>query len=128
MVADADRDLLDERWRWELMRSFRVAPSNPYQLLHLAQSADAEVVATDSIKDVVDRVATDEGGQAFNDAVQTCVANDVDVLSAHHSRKAPSEGHTKLSLDDVYGSTWLTAGAGSVIALDGIVETVEDAC
>lgn len=64
----------------------------------------------------------------FNDAVQTCVANDVDVLSAHHSRKAPSEGYTKLSLDDVYGSTWLMAGAGSVIALDGIVETVEDAC
>jgi hypothetical protein len=64
-------------------------------------------------------LSTDEGGQAFNNAVQACVAAGVDVLTLHHPRKAPAEGRTGLtSLHDVYGSTWLTAGQGSVIALD----------
>jgi replicative DNA helicase len=44
-------------------------------------------------------------------------------MALHHPRKAPSEGRGYLTLDDMYGSTWLTAGAGSVIALNGIAGT-----
>jgi hypothetical protein len=72
------------------------------------------------VKDLVSRVSDDESGQAFNDAVQTCVANGIEVVSLHHPRKAGGDNaRTFLTLDDVYGSTWVTAGHGSVIALNG---------
>ena len=37
----------------------------------------------------------------------------------HHERKAANGVKRVHSLDDVYGSTWLTSGLGSVIVLDG---------
>lgn len=56
--------------------------------------------------------------------MQLCIVNGIDVLSLHHPRKGNQENkRTKLSLDDVYGSTWVTAGQGSVIALNGIAGT-----
>jgi len=119
MVALGDRPVLDEKWVWDSRRNFRVSPNDPDRLLRLAESQRAELVLVDSIKDVLDGVATDEGGLAYNNTVQTCVANGVDVVAAHHPRKASSDGRGKLSLDDVYGSTWLTAGSGSVVALEG---------
>lgn len=55
------------------------------------------------------------------DAIQICIANEIDVAMLHHPRKAIQEGGTKreLDLDDVYGSAWLTAGSGSVLLVDG---------
>jgi replicative DNA helicase len=119
MVEPGDRHVLDERWLWDSRRTFRVSPDEPDRLLRLAETAGVELVAIDGVKDVLDGVISDEGGLAYNNTVQTCVANGVDVIAAHHPRKATSDGRGKLSLDDVYGSTWLTAGSGSVIALDG---------
>ena len=37
----------------------------------------------------------------------------------HHERKAANGGKRVHTLDDVYGSTWLTSGLGSVFVLDG---------
>jgi replicative DNA helicase len=119
MVEPGDRLLLDEKWVWDARRGFRVSAQKPDRLLRIAESIRAELVLIDSIKDVLDGVATDEGGLAYNNTVQTCVANGVDVVAAHHPRKASSDGRGELSLDDVYGSTWLTAGSGSVVALEG---------
>jgi len=40
-------------------------------------------------------------------------------LELHHQRKAGTNGSEPNQLADVYGSTWITAGAGSVIILWG---------
>jgi replicative DNA helicase len=119
MVTEKDRAVLDDRLRWEQHRRLRITPEYPEVIYEAAVGVEATVVVLDSIKDLVAKIATDESGQAYNDAVQICVANGVEVIALHHTRKATSEGRGALSLDDVYGSTWITAGAGSVIALNG---------
>jgi replicative DNA helicase len=119
MVTEQDRDILDRRWRWELHRRIRITPDNPNVLLDAAEAAGATLIPIDSLKDIVPGLSTDEGGAAYNNAVQMCVANGVDVIPMHHARKAGGDVRTSLSLDDVYGSAWITAGAGSVIALNG---------
>jgi hypothetical protein len=44
----------------------------------------------------------------------------VQVIELHHLRKALSGAKaTHPTIDDVYGSTWITSGAGSVILLNG---------
>jgi replicative DNA helicase len=121
MVTNDDRAVLDERWRFESRRRFRIDPDEPDRLYNLAKQAEARLLVIDSLKDVVSKLSTDESGGAYNDAVQVCVANGVEVITNHHPRKAPSEGRSMLSLDDVYGSAWITAGQGSVIALQGVV-------
>jgi replicative DNA helicase len=119
MVTEQDRDILDQRWRWERHHRIRITPDNPNVLLDAAEAAEAPLLLGDSIKDLVSGVSTDEGGLAYNNAVQACVANGVEVFMLHHTRKAGSDGRSLLKLDDVYGSTWIPAGAGSVIALNG---------
>lgn len=121
MVTEDDRAVLDERWRFESKRRFRIDLDEPDRLYNHAERANAGLVVLDALKDVVGKLSTDESGGAYNDAVQVCVANGVDVITLHHPRKAPSEGRSMLSLDDVYGSAWITAGQGSVIALQGVV-------
>jgi replicative DNA helicase len=119
MVTEQDRDILDQRWRWERHHRIRITPDNPNVLLDAAEAAEASFLVIDSLKDTVPGLSTEEGGAAYNNAVQACVTNDVDAMPMHHARKATSEGRASLKLDDVYGSTWITAGAGSVIALNG---------
>jgi replicative DNA helicase len=119
MVTEQDREILDQSWRWELHRRIRITPDNPKVFLDAAKAAGASFIIVDSLKDLVSGLSTDEGGMAYNNAVQACVVNGVDVMVLHHPRKATSEGRTSLKLDDVYGSAWITAGAGCVIALNG---------
>jgi replicative DNA helicase len=52
-------------------------------------------------------------------AVQELGIRGLQVVELHHHRKAGKDGGGSVSLDDVYGSAWLTAGAGSVIYLQG---------
>lgn len=122
MVNESHRDALDERLRWETHRRVMITTDTAGTLNEVAQQAGAAggVVVLDSVKDLVPRLSTDEGGAAFNAAVQDCVVNGVDVMSLHHRRKATSEGRNGLTLDDVHGSNWITAGHGSVLALEGI--------
>lgn len=61
---------------------------------------------------------SDEAGQAFNTSVQECAAAGIEVLTLHHNRKA-QDGKPTRTVDDVYGSTFITAGQGSVLAIDG---------
>ena len=50
---------------------------------------------------------------------QEVIARDIQLMLLHHERKAANSAKRVHSLDDVYGSTWLTSGLGSVIVLDG---------
>lgn len=93
---------------------------NTELLTLMAHQADASVVVIDSLKDAAVKLSDDEVGGAVNRAVQHCLQAGVEVLVLHHHRKqgngiAPGVK----SIDDIYGSTWITSGAGSVIGLTG---------
>jgi replicative DNA helicase len=101
---------------------------HPEDLLAMARRAHAGTIIVDSLKDAAIGLADDEVGAGWNRAVQTCLAEGIDVIVLHHQRKA-QQGSRPKAIDDVYGSTWITAGAGSVILLwgspgDSVVELV----
>ncbi len=90
----------------------------PELLLVLAEQTDVDTVVLDSLKDVALKLSDDEVGAAVNKSWQLCVANGVEVLVLHHPKK-PVSGQGPPSIDQIYGSTWLTAGCGSVLLLSG---------
>lgn len=93
---------------------------HPAQLLELAREADADTVVIDSLKDAAVKLSDEETGQGISRAMNYCVADGVEVLAFHHQTKRAGSGSGKpISLADVYGSGWITAGAGSVILLWG---------
>lgn len=51
--------------------------------------------------------------------MQHVVAARIELCGLHHSRKATDGNRRPDKLDDVYGSRWITAGAGSVVHLYG---------
>ena len=57
-------------------------------------------------------------GGNVNRAVQYVVVEGIEVVGLHHQRKGQG-GAKPNGLEDVYGSTWLTAGMGSVVLLWG---------
>jgi replicative DNA helicase len=87
--------------------------------MRLVEAANAEAVIIDSIKDAAVRLSDDETGGNVNRAIQSVIAQGVEVMAYHHQRKAQGENKKPKKLDDVYGSTWLTAGMGSIIVLWG---------
>jgi replicative DNA helicase len=101
----------------------------PEILLELCEQLGCAEVYIDSLKDAAVKISDDEFGGNLNRAIQMCIAEGVDVAGLHHQRKRTSGGEKPKSLDDIYGSTWIPAGAGSVILLwgaagDAIVELV----
>jgi hypothetical protein len=127
-VTEDHRQVLDERlviWRGpppaDLAR-------HPDLLLAMCTEADADTVVLDSVKDMAVGISDDETGSGFNRAVQLAIAGGIEVVGSHHQRKGQG-GVRPNTLEDVYGSTWLTAGAGSVVLLwgqagDPIVELI----
>lgn len=120
MVTDADRAALAGLTVWEGPPAADVARETGV-LLWLAQQAGAQVIVLDSLKDAALGLTSDEVGAAVNRAVQTCLANGVEVLMLHHQvkRSGSGNGGKPIDLADVYGSGWITAGAGSVVLLHG---------
>lgn len=88
-------------------------------LLRLAREHGADAVVVDSLKDALVGIAEDRGGAAYNMARQHCLAGGVQLVELHHMVKKGGEGRPPNTLADVYGSGWITAGAGSVVLLDG---------
>jgi DNA polymerase III delta prime subunit len=98
-------------------------------LVTLAHLAGATTVIVDSLKDAAVGLTEDEIGAGYNRARQTALANGIQVLELHHLVKRGPNGSKPNTLADVYGSAWLTAGAGSVLLLwgaagDPLVEAV----
>jgi len=92
---------------------------HPGALLALAEQAGADVVVLDSLKDAAIGLSEDEVGAGYNRARQLLLAHGVEVVELHHTRKPGAGTSTTPSLSDVYGSTWITSGAGSVLLLAG---------
>ncbi len=121
MVSEADRDLLNARLRvWEGPMPIDIL-ADPLSLLTFVreQSPDVQVVVVDSLKDAVLALTEDKTGGAWNMARQHLLANGIEVVEIHHQRKQQNGSPPPRSLADVYGSRWLTAGAGSVVCLWG---------
>jgi len=92
---------------------------HPSALLALAAQAGADVAVLDSLKDAAIGLSEDEVGAGYNRARQLLLAHGVEVAELHHTRKPGAGGTSTPSLSDVYGSTWITSGAGSVLLLAG---------
>lgn len=121
MVTEADRATLAARLTvWKGPPPADIAKS-PETLLALARRVDADVVVLDSLKDAAIGLSSDEVGAGVNIALQYLLAADVDVLVLHHQakRSTAGTGAKPTELSDVYGSTWITSGAGSVVLLHG---------
>jgi len=91
----------------------------PEILVGLASIAGADTIVIDSLKDAAIGLGEDEVAAGYNRARQTCLADGIEVLELHHLVKRGPNGAKPNTLADVYGSAWLTAGAGSVLLLWG---------
>lgn len=120
MVSETDRAALHERLAvWKGPLPFDLV-SEPERLLEFVAEfkGGVDTLVIDSLKDIATRLSEDESGSAVNLAIQKVIAEDVEVLVLHHPRK-PSAERKARELADVFGSRWLTAGMGSVVALSG---------
>lgn len=114
-----DRDILTERLVvWQGPPPYDFA-KNTDTLAQMCEKAGADTVVVDSLKDVAVGLSDDQVGAAYNRARQKAIAEGVEVIELHHQKKAGTGGGTPNTLSDVYGSVWITAGAGSVILLEG---------
>ena len=87
----------------------------PHKLRIFAAENEADTIIIDSLKDLAPKLTDDEVGYGINRALQICVSDGVEVVALHHPRKG-DKGSTKPDgLADMYGSTWLANGAGSVL-------------
>jgi replicative DNA helicase len=120
MVSDDQRELLNEKllvWQGPPPADLAKYPS---LLLHLCDKAYADAVIVDSLKDAAVGLSDDDVGAGYNRARQFAIAKGIQVIELHHLRKALSGAKAAHpTIDDVYGSTWITSGAGSVILLNG---------
>ena len=88
-------------------------------LLGLAKLAGADTIFIDSLKDAALGLTDDEVGAAYNRARQLAVREGVQLVELHHTVKHGQSGARPTTLQDVYGSTWIIAGTGSVVLLWG---------
>lgn len=90
---------------------------DPTLLTRMAEAVGAGTVYVDSLKDAVVGLSGDEAAAMYNRGRQALLASGVNIVETHHCRKPSAESSGGIA--SVYGSTWLTSGAGSVIILSG---------
>jgi hypothetical protein len=119
LFGPEDRDVLDERLKvWTGPPPADLA-QNTGVLLEMARTADADTLVVDSLKDAALGLTDDAVGAGYNRARQTAIAAGVEILELHYQVKRGANGGAPTTLADVYGSAWITAGAGSVLLLWG---------
>lgn len=119
MVDPSHADILAERldvWRGPLPFDLAKAPVGA--LADFVEARGWIVLALDSLKDVASNTSDDEAGLAINRQFQELLARGMELVVNHHDRKGDGSRRSK-SLDDIYGSRWLTAGFGSVVYIEG---------
>ncbi len=97
-----------------------LAPGGRGRFAEWVVGLDADTLVIDSLKDLAPGMSKEEVGVAVNNEIQEIVVNDVEVLTLQHPRKRNADNKSAApTLDDIYGSTFLTAGHGSVCYLHG---------
>lgn len=119
MVDERDRAQLDEKLIVHRGPPMPLITTDDRSLARLAEQAGAGTVIVDSLKDVGTKLADDDHGGRINLAFQALIADGVELVVGHHQRKASGDNKKPSKLDDVYGSTWITSGLGSVLLLWG---------
>lgn len=119
--AGRDESVLRDRlavWQGPLPATL---DKEPDLLAELAAAHRADTLVIDSLKDAVSTMVDDALAVAYNNARGRALQNGVEVLELHHQRKAGADAPKaqRPTLDQVYGSTWLTSGTGSVLFLNG---------
>ncbi len=93
--------------------------SRPELLLVMARHVGAGLVIPDSLKDMASHLSDEGVGSRVNNAFQLLVSNGIDVFIPHHTRKVGRQDRKNdISIDDLYGSSWLYSGCGSVLYLE----------
>ncbi len=92
----------------------------PLKLTEFAQTFGATTLIIDSLKDIASPLSSDEVGSAVNRAIGSAHRQPASksYRSTTTARRPPRTASPR-RLADVYGSTWITSGAGSVISLWG---------
>lgn len=120
MVVDGDRAMLDE-----LLTVHHGPPpvdigSEPDKLVPWLEQQQRGTIILDSFGAMISDPASDETGSGVFRSLMEATSAGYEILALYHPRKAeqgaPKRVHT---VADVYGSRWITAGAGSVLYLDG---------
>ena len=70
----------------------------------VSQFSEVTDIYVDALKDVAVKLTDDEVGSRVNAEIQEVIANDVEVVTDHHQRKASADNKKPRRLDDVYGS------------------------
>lgn len=91
---------------------------DPGVLLDMADDVGARTVFVDSVKDISAKPRPTKLNASINTSFRFLIAEGIEAAGLHHQRKA-QQGQKPKSIDDVYGSTWLVAGMGSVGLLWG---------
>lgn len=119
MFREAERDFIEEVLRFWKGPLPVDAAIDPDTFARAADQMDSEVLIVDSMKDAAIGLAKDEVGAGYNRARQKALAEGIELLELHHVVKNGADGKAPKNLAGVYGSTWLTSGAGSIIMLWG---------
>ncbi|MDM7488611.1 ATP-binding protein [Rhodococcus sp. CSLK01-03] len=117
LFGPEDRELLDDKlvvWPGPPLEDMA---QNTDLLTQLAEAADADVVFVDSLKDAALGLSEDTVGAGWNRAQQKLLESGRNIVVLHHIKKA-IEGDNP-TINDMYGSTWITSGCGSVAMLNG---------
>lgn len=113
------RDLINERV------IFHAGPlpinlvKDPTVIARMCQRYGVKAVVIDSIKDIVSSPSDETMANSYNSARQKALAEGIEWIELHHNRKANGDNKEPKHLDDVYGSRFITAGAGSIFSLWG---------
>ena len=92
---------------------------DPLMLMKYVRNAGCNVVILDSVKDTATALTEDRDGNLIHRQMANCIDSQIEVGALHHDRKEGADGKKTKSLDDMYGSRWLTAGVGSVVYIMG---------
>jgi replicative DNA helicase len=121
MVSEDAADILRDRlavWKGPLPVNVLAAPALLADWIE-HEFEDVSDVFIDSLKDLAPKLSDDDVGSRINLARQELLARGLQVIELHHQRKEQRGQGKPKTLADVYGSRWLTAGAGSVVLLWG---------
>lgn len=119
LLGAVDRAVLDERlvvWQGPPLADFA---KDQHMLTRMCQLVGASVVIVDSLKDVAIGLSEDAVGAGLNNSRQNALTAGIQVMELHHLTKHGPNGNAPTTLADVYGSAWITAGAGSVLLIWG---------
>jgi replicative DNA helicase len=122
MVNEEDSELLAERVVvWQGPLPFKLTPDEPEKLVRWAvdEIGCTDAIVIDSYKNLAPNLSDEKTGAMIDSVAQETLAEGIGWVALHHGRKANSDNKKPNTLDDVYGSGWLTAGMGSVLCLWG---------